>query len=96
MSVLNQFASSQRRNDEITVYIALEALGVDHDVKEYPDAGHAFLNDHRGEGSWGVLSMVMGHLPVIAGYAGSYHDPSARDARRRILSFFDRHLQSVT
>ncbi|MDW8234125.1 MAG: dienelactone hydrolase family protein, partial [Roseiflexaceae bacterium] len=23
---------------------ALTALGVDHDVKEYPDAGHAFLN----------------------------------------------------
>jgi carboxymethylenebutenolidase len=24
---------------------ALEALGVDHDIKEYPDAGHSFLND---------------------------------------------------
>ncbi len=24
---------------------ALQALGVDHDVKEYPDAGHSFLND---------------------------------------------------
>lgn len=22
---------------------------VDHDVKEYPEAGYAFLNDHRGE-----------------------------------------------
>ncbi len=75
---------------------ALEALGVDHDVKEYLDAGHAFLNDHHGEGPWGVLSIVMGHLPVMAGYVGGYHEPSARDARRRILSFFDRHLQSAT
>jgi carboxymethylenebutenolidase len=25
---------------------ALTAAGVPHDVKEYPDAGHSFLNDH--------------------------------------------------
>ena len=25
---------------------ALTANGVDHDVKEYPDVGHSFLNDH--------------------------------------------------
>lgn len=71
----------------------LEALGVDHGVKEYPDAVHAFLNDHRGEGPWSVLYVALGHLPVIAGYVGAYHEPSARDARRRILAFFDRHLQ---
>jgi carboxymethylenebutenolidase len=73
---------------------ALEALGIDHDVKEYPEARHAFLNDHRGEGLWSVVYLVMGHLPVLAGYVGGYHEPSARDARRRILSFFDRYLQS--
>ena len=27
---------------------ALAAAGVSHDVKEYPDAGHGFLNDHEG------------------------------------------------
>ncbi len=74
---------------------ALKTLGIDHDVKEYPEAGHSFLNDHRGEGPWSVLYVVLGHLPVIAGYVGAYHEPSAQDARRRILSFFDRHLQSV-
>lgn len=74
---------------------ALEALGVDHDVKEYPDASHAFLNDHRREGPWSVLYVALGHLPVIAGYVGAYHEPSAQDARRRILSFFDRHLKSA-
>jgi carboxymethylenebutenolidase len=73
---------------------ALEALRIDHDVKEYPDASHAFLNDHRREGPWGVLYLVLGHLPVIAGYVGAYHEASARDARQRILSFFDRHLQA--
>ena len=71
----------------------LEALGTDHDVKEYPDASHAFLNDHRREGPWSVLyMMVLGYLPVIAGYVGAYHEPLARDARQRILAFFERHL----
>jgi carboxymethylenebutenolidase len=29
---------------------ALAALGVDHDIKEHPEAGHAFLNDHESAG----------------------------------------------
>src|SRR5207245_1779620 len=29
---------------------ALAAVGAAHDVKEYPDAGHAFLNDHDTAG----------------------------------------------
>lgn len=75
---------------------ALETLGIDHDVKEYPRAGHAFMNDHRSDGPWSVLYVVLGHLPVIAGYAGAYHQPSAEDARRRIVAFFGRHLKPVT
>jgi carboxymethylenebutenolidase len=59
---------------------ALTALGVDHDVREYQQAGHAFVNDHRGEGPWSVLYLVLGHLLVIAGYAGACHQPSAQDA----------------
>ena len=75
---------------------ALEALGVDHDVKEYPDAG-AYLPQRPPRG--GRLERpVHGDRtsPVMAGYVGGYHEPSARDARRRIPSFFDRHLKSVT
>lgn len=72
---------------------ALDSLGIDHDVKEYPRASHAFMNDHRGEGPWSVLYVLLGHLPVISGYVGAYHQPSAEDARRRIVSFFDRHLR---
>jgi carboxymethylenebutenolidase len=63
---------------------ALAGAGVDHDVKEYPDAGHSFLNDHDS-----TLFAVMGKL-----IGGGYHDPSAQDARRRIVLFFDRHLKS--
>jgi hypothetical protein len=34
-----------------------------------------------------VLFVVLARLSGAA-----YHEPSARDARRRILAFFDRHL----
>ena len=63
---------------------ALTGLGVDHDVKEYPDAGHSFLNDHDSR-MFAVAGALMG---------GGYHDPSAQDARRRIVAFFDRHLRT--
>jgi carboxymethylenebutenolidase len=29
---------------------ALTAVGVEHDVKEYPEAGHSFFNDSEGAG----------------------------------------------
>jgi len=72
---------------------ALTRLGVAHDVKEYPDAEHGFLNDHKGAGD---------HVPlvfaVMARFTGGadYHDPSARDARRRIVAFFNDILKSQT
>lgn len=64
----------------------LTRVGVPHDVKEYPDAGHAFLNDPDPED----LSFVMRVMGSFSGPA--YHAPSAADARRRIIAFFDEHL----
>jgi carboxymethylenebutenolidase len=64
---------------------ALGVLGIDHDVAEYPEAGHSFLNDHHNVN---VLFTVFARLS-----GSGYHEPSARDARRRILAFFDRHLK---
>lgn len=66
---------------------ALTAVGVDHDVKTYPDAGHMFLNDHDS-GDLPAIFAVLGRLT-----ASKFHEPSAIDARRRILEFFDRHLK---
>ena len=69
---------------------ALEAVGVDHDVKEYPEAGHAFLNDHDSAGDRApAILVVMGKFGGPAGY----QEASALDARRRIVAFFDRHLR---
>jgi carboxymethylenebutenolidase len=62
---------------------ALAANDVEHDIKQYPGAGHAFLNDHRDP-----LSRIMRVVSI------GYHEPSATDARRRIISFFDTHLNS--
>jgi carboxymethylenebutenolidase len=62
---------------------ALERAGVEHDVEEYPDAGHSFLNRHDlGPG---------GALLRVAGIA--YHGPSAEAAWTRILRYFDTHLR---
>ena len=60
---------------------------VAHDVKEYADAGHGFLDDHQPSDVAPVMRIVRN----VAGIA--YHEPSATDARRRILSFFDVHLK---
>ncbi len=65
---------------------ALTALGVDHDIKVYPDAGHGFINDHDPADMTPLLTF----LGTVSGTR--YHEPSATDARRRIAAFFGRHL----
>ena len=65
-----------------TLEQALTEVGVEHDVQEYPDAGHSFLNRHN-TGPFSVLERVGGL---------SYHEPSAEDAWGRILRFFATHL----
>ena len=62
---------------------ALAALGIEHDVKEYPDAGHSFLNRINA-------GPLLGS--VLRFTAFNYHHPSAEDAWHRILTFFDAHL----
>jgi carboxymethylenebutenolidase len=69
---------------------ALTAAGVEHDVKEYPQAGHEFLNDHEGAGDKApVLFAVLGRLMPGSGY----NEAAAHDARRRILAFFGTYLR---
>jgi len=64
----------------------LTAVGVEHDIKTYPGAGHSFLNDHDP-------ADVPALLAVFGRFMGSeFHEQSARDARGRIVHFFDVHL----
>ena len=61
---------------------ALDTLGVEHDVKEYPDVGHSFMNK--------IGNRV---LQVVAGAGGLGFDEAAtEDARARILTYFRTHL----
>ena len=66
---------------------ALAASRVPHDVKEYPDAGHAFLNNHDPATAPALL-VLLGKLT-----GSRYHELSAQDARRRIVLFFNQHLR---
>jgi carboxymethylenebutenolidase len=64
---------------------ALDRAGVPHDVKEYPDAGHSFLNDAPA----GPRPL----RPIMRVLVGAGPDPEpAADAWRRIDAFFRDHL----
>lgn len=66
----------------------MSELGIPHDVKVYPDAGHSFLNDHDPDEApaWAVIAGKFSK--------SEYHEPSAIDARRRIVDFFGTHLRN--
>ena len=64
---------------------SLTRLGIDHDVKEYPDAGHSFLND--AESGPPALRFLMKRI------LGAGPNPeAATDAWQRIDAFFAEHL----
>lgn len=68
---------------------ALEAKGIVHDVKEYPTAGHAFLND----APTGPAALRF----VMSRFMGAGPDPvAAADAWHRIETFFGEHLAAPT
>jgi carboxymethylenebutenolidase len=61
----------------------LEALGIEHDVKVYEDAGHAFMTDgHHPIGKLVYLPMRLGYVPH-----------AAADAWPRVFDFFDARLK---
>ncbi|HWG13482.1 MAG TPA: dienelactone hydrolase family protein [Streptosporangiaceae bacterium] len=61
---------------------ALTALGVPHDIKVYPEAGHRFMNKPPG-----ALA------PLAEAARMGYHETAAEDSWRRILAFFHDHLR---
>jgi carboxymethylenebutenolidase len=64
----------------------LTELGVPHDVKTYPDAGHSYMNKHEP----GVMTTLGAWGPMAAGF-----DPQAEaDSWRRIEAFFGEHLRA--
>ncbi|MBX9472281.1 dienelactone hydrolase family protein [Microcella sp.] len=64
---------------------ALAARGIEHDVVEYPEAGHAFLN--AVPNGTRLARIAMGPMLRLG-----YQPDEAADAWRRIDEFFDRTL----
>lgn len=84
--VVGSYAGRDRglKDAAATLDAALDRAGVAHDVKEYADAGHAFLNDAvTGPRTLRPLMRVMGMGP---------HPQAAADAWERIEAFFAEHL----
>ena len=74
----------QLKDAKVQLDGALAKLGVEHDIKMYPDSGHAFMNPKQGGGPiFGTLLRVSGAKPNPA---------DATDAWQRIEEFFAKHL----
>ena len=67
---------------------ALAEAGVDHDIKVYPGVGHGFMNDHD------PADLPLWVRAVAKLSAAAFDEPSTRDARQRIVAFFNAHLRS--
>lgn len=61
----------------------LDALGREHDVRVYEDAGHSYMSDTDHP----VLALLTRPLMAVA-----YDPAAAEDSWRRMLAFFARHL----
>jgi carboxymethylenebutenolidase len=66
---------------------ALEAAGIPHDVKTYPDAGHSFMSEHGG-----LMGAVAPLMPTRSGF----NELASADAWERVLAFFGEHLAAQT
>jgi carboxymethylenebutenolidase len=62
---------------------ALTALGVPHDIKLYPGAGHRFMN-----------RTPAALAPLADAARMGYHESAAEDSWHRILTFFHDHLRA--
>ncbi|MET0898054.1 MAG: dienelactone hydrolase family protein [Mycobacterium sp.] len=73
------------RGDAAKLDTLLTDSGVPHDVKEYPDVGHSFMND------WRDAPLRLRVFESFSGFA--FSAPEADDAWQRITAFFDAHLR---
>lgn len=61
----------------------LGEIGVAHDVKSYPDAGHAFMDRPHGLLAW---------LLRISPFRVAYDEQASEDSWQRMVAFFREHL----
>lgn len=75
------------KNGGARIEAALTQAGVVHDVKEYPGAGHMFM-DHYDPGEIGVVFSTLEKM-----FGMGYREGPAIDAQKRITGFFAEHLK---
>lgn len=86
--IVGSYGGSDRtmRHAAAKLDTALTTADVVHDVKEYPGAGHSFMNRHP-IGPFGPFTR-------LEKVVGLHHDPEAtEDAWARITDFFGTHLR---
>ena len=83
--IVGSYGAKDRWNRGVaqTLEERLSAAGIAHDVKEYLDAGHSFLNDHD---VWWFKALRIIQI--------GFDEPAAKDARQRIAGFLRLHLQA--
>lgn len=103
--IVGSYGAKDRSSGRAAVALerALQAAGIDHDVKEYADAGHSFMNNHPGAlavfrggaGDQATLPRFFSIFGIVSGplIGMGYNESAAADARLRIVSFFERHLK---
>jgi carboxymethylenebutenolidase len=81
--IVGSFGAQDRWNRGVAQRLeqTLTTACITHDVKEYPDAGHSFLNHHT---AWWFKALRVIDI--------GYDAPAAEDARKRIVAFFKQHL----
>jgi len=82
--IVASYGAKDRWNQGVAAELerALERVLVAHDVKEYPGAGHSFMNNHES-----LFFKALRFTGI------GYDEQATMDARRRIAAFFHHHLQ---
>ena len=62
----------------------LDQLGVEHDVKSYPDAGHSYMNNHD--------TFIFRELGDYSPLRSKYNEAAAEDSWERVFAFFNKVL----
>jgi carboxymethylenebutenolidase len=85
--IIGSFGAKDKQltNATTKLELALSNKNIVHDLKEYPEAGHAFMNPHQAGGPvFGTLLRITGAKP---------NPDAAADAWLRIEKFFGTHLK---
>lgn len=88
--IVGSFGRKDRtlKKDPARLKRALDANGIDNDVRRYRNAGHSFMNNHD-RADVPAFARLLLKTPGMG-----FHEASANHARERIVAFFAKHLRA--